>query len=380
MTRRERLLNTLQGKPVDRPPVSFYELDWFVNKYKDGDRFNIFNDPSWRPLLDMTRDRVDRINLVDLETYVVNRAQGDDHTQVIMTEEGDERRWETTIKIGNRTLQSRSVQYKDTFTVWTTEHLLKSSEDLEAYITLPVQKHSNEMDSEAFFAEDRKLGEDGIMLIDTMDPLCAIAPLFSMEDYTITAMTEPELFSAALDWAAVGILERTRTLAKAFPGQLWRIVGPEYASEPYLPPHLFARYVTPYIKEMVDIVHSTGGYVRVHSHGNLKNIMPHIMATGCDGLDPIEPVGQGDVTLKYMRENYGKELVLFGNLEIADIENLPEDKMRDKVLTALDEGTSGSGRGMVLMPSASPYGRKLSPQTLKNYEVILSTLDEWSGQ
>ena len=32
---------------------------------------------------------------------------------------------------------------------------------------------------------------------------------------------------------------------------------------------------------------------------------------------------------------------------------------------------SGSGRGFVLMPSASPYGRELSALTLKNYEMIV---------
>ena len=75
--------------------------------------------------------------------------------------------------------------------------------------------------------------------------------------------------------------------------------------------------------------------------------------------------------MRFVRERYGRDWVLFGNLEISDIENLPVDQFVEKVKQALDEGTSGSGRGLVLMPSACPYGRTLSPLTVKNYETMI---------
>ena len=37
----------------------------------------------------------------------------------------------------------------------------------------------------------------------------------------------------------------------------------------------------------------------------------HIAATGCVGLDPIEPPPQGDVHLAYVREQVGRQMVLF---------------------------------------------------------------------
>jgi uroporphyrinogen-III decarboxylase len=92
---------------------------------------------------------------------------------------------------------------------------------------------------------------------------------------------------------------------------------------------------------------------------------------GADGLDPVEPPPQGDVELKYVRENYGAGMVLFGNLEVSDIENMPTPQFVEKVKRSLDEGTSGNGRGFVLMPSACPYGRVLSPLTMRNYEKII---------
>ena len=68
-------------------------------------------------------------------------------------------------------------------------------------------------------------------------------------------------------------------------------------------------------------------------------------------------------------------MVLFGNLEISDIEILPTDLFSDKVWQAIKEGTSGEGRGFVLMPSACPYGRELSSLAMRNYEKIIEIIE-----
>ena len=61
MTRRERLMATLAGRPVDRPAVCFYELNALDQDPIDKDPYNIYSHPSWKPLLDLTRDKTDRI-------------------------------------------------------------------------------------------------------------------------------------------------------------------------------------------------------------------------------------------------------------------------------------------------------------------------------
>ena len=70
-------------------------------------------------------------------------------------------------------------------------------------------------------------------------------------------------------------------------------------------------------------------------------------------------------------------MALFGNLEASDIENLPTPEFEVKIRRALAEGTAGPGRGFVLMPSACPYGRVLSPLALANYRKMVEVAAGW---
>jgi hypothetical protein len=98
---------------------------------------------------------------------------------------------------------------------------------------------------------------------------------------------------------------------------------------------------------------------------------------GADATDPIEPPPHGDVELKYLREKYGKDLVLFGNIEVSDIESMPEDRFRAIVKQAIADGTSGEGRGFVLMPTAAPYGRTISDLTFRNYQILVEEIENF---
>lgn len=382
MTRRERLMATLQGKPVDRPAVSLYELGGFRIDPIDPDPYNVYNSPDWRPLLELTENHTDLIRMMSSVRACSQDPKGasaasrwGEFFHETTKDDGHVRVTRTVVNAGGRTMIQATAREWNLNTVWTTEHLLKSVEDVEAYLTIPDEVFAETINVAPLEVEDAALGDRGIVMVDTEDPLCAAACLFSMEDYTTLAFTEPDLFRRLLDKMARRILPRTEEVSRRFPGHLWRIYGPEYASEPYLPPDLFKEYVVRYVEPMARAIQRHGGKVRIHSHGRLRNILPLIAEMGVDALDPIEPPPQGDVELREVRAQYGKQWVLFGNLEIADIETLPTPQFVEKVKRALEEGTAGEGRGFVLMPSASPYGRDISSLCLKNYESIIKLVE-----
>ena len=375
LSRRDRLMATLRGEAVDRPAVSFYELNGLDENPANDNPFNIFSHSTWQPLIDLTREKTDRIVMRGVPFI---NAPADPMAEISKTETEirDGNRYTTfTIDTRFHKFSSRTMQEPDVNTVWTLEHLLKDEDDLKAYLNLPMPQFGGIPNIETVLSTEEKLGDTGIVMIDTPDPLCIAASMFEMGEYTVLAMTEPELFRKLLDRFAAILYPRIEAVAKALPGRLWRVFGPEYASPPYLPPRLFHEYVVGYDKPIVESIQKYGGYARLHSHGKLHDILDHIAATGASGLDPIEPPPQGDVTLKYVKERVGEQMVLFGNLEISDIENLPTDQFAEKVKTSISEGTSGKGRGFILMPSACPYGRILSPLTMRNYEKMIEIIE-----
>ena len=366
---------TLAGRPVDRPPVCFYELNGLDERLEDADSFNIYNHPSWAPLIELTRARTDRIVM----RSVAFRGASDplDELTQIETWFANGSRYERlSLQWGRRTLTSTTRRDPEVNTIWQIEHLLKDVDDLQTYLELPQSEGPGEPDCAGVLETEQRLGDSGIVMIDTPDPLCLAAGLFDMASYTVVAATEQRLFHRLLDRFAETLQARIDAIAQVLPGRLWRIYGPEYASPPYLRPHLFRAYVVGYDAPLVKAIQRTGGFARIHSHGRLRLILDDIASTACDGLDPIEPPPQGDVTLAEVRERYGQQMVLFGNLEASDIEGLDAAAFESKVHTAVDEGCRGTGRGFVLMPSSIPYGRVLSERALKNFEIMVQTVEQ----
>lgn len=380
MNRRERLMATLRGEPVDRPAVCFYEINGYDQRPADPDPFNIYSHPSWKPLLDLTWERSDIIPRRKMTFRNTPPSPLKELTSVEKwIDEKGSRFTRVSIRAEKRVLTELTRRDPDVDTVWTLEHMLKDMDDFQAWLDLPAEEFGGEPDTESFLTAEREIGDRGIVMIDRSDAIRYVAAMFDMATFTVLALTEEELMHRALEKMQALTLRQAEAISAALPGRLWRIVGPEYASPPYLPPRLFEDYVTRYDTPLVDAIQRNGGFARIHSHGKLRDIMDHIAATGCSGLDPIEPPDQGDVSLAYVREKYGSQLVLFGNIEATDLENLPAAEFRVKVETALREGTAGEGRGFVLMPSACPYGRVLSQRTIENYRIMVDMTEQLAG-
>jgi uroporphyrinogen-III decarboxylase len=379
VTRRERLMATLRGEPVDRPPVNFYEIGGWTPDPDDPDPFNVFQGPGWRELLQFAEAETDLIRMITPERTPAPDNPRDAFCEVRTTLEAGSRYTRETWRVGGRVLTSLTRRDRDVATTWTLEPLLKDAEDVRAYLELPDAVFSYEISVANLKAAEAALGDAGIVMVDTHDPLCAAAGLFSMEGYTVLALTEPALFHRLLQKLARPLYASVQYVAPAFPGHLWRVVGSEYASEPFLPPSLYEAYEVRYTRPIIDTIQRHGGYARLHSHGRLAHILPSIAGMGVDGLDPIEPPPQGDVELREVRRQYGGQMVLFGNIEASEIETLPPDLFERRVREALRQGTMGSGRGFVLMPSACPYGREINARVMANYRAMVRLAKAYGG-
>jgi len=371
VTRRERLSATFAGRPVDRVPVSYYEL-WGVNyDTEDPDRFNTYNSPSWHELKAMIEEHCD---LMVWRYPSVTPAVPELHAEIISAhawEEGDSRFTTSTMTVGGRALTTRWRRDKDVATTWTLQHPLKDTDDIEAYLSLPDEFFDVNIDTSPLVGEDERIGDRGLVMFPLLDVLCATCNLFSMEDYGVVAFTEPELFHRLMERHSHALYKQVEQVCMDFPGHVWWIAGSEYASEPYLPPSLFSEFAIRYLKPIVDTIHKYDGYARVHCHGRVRTILPKLIEIGVDAIDPMEPPHLGDITLEEARRLYGKDIVLIGDLEIRDIEMMEPGEFEKVVEKSLVMGTSGSGRGFILMPGSGPYGRNLSDRCLMNSETFM---------
>ena len=194
MTRRERLMATLRGEPVDRPAVSFYEIGGWKPDPDDPDPFNIYNSPDWWPLLRLAEEETDLIRMLGPEhTPTADNCRDEFFSTETYMENGS-RMTRQTLTVAGRTMTALSRRDPDVSTTWAIEYLLKDIDDVKAYLQLPDQVFSCEYGVEAMQAEDEELDDAGIVMVDMADPICCVAPLFSMADYTVFALTEPKLY------------------------------------------------------------------------------------------------------------------------------------------------------------------------------------------
>lgn len=387
MTPRERLLTAISVQQPDRVPISCYELVGydFETWYNRSD--------SYKPLMDLIRQETDCLYMAPLPAAVFGNAadavrtidsqssRANEHITTNKWRQGKSLFIETIYNTPRGELRSLHRVDDDIHTVWTLEHLLKTIDDVDKYLSFDWEQ-ADELDLNKFAKTQNQLGDNGIMLPTVSDPICEAAELFEMGQFLVFAITQTDKIRYLMDNIHERQIAHLNSVLQAgvsagvkWSECLFRICGPEYATPPYLSPEYFATLVMPYVKRMSDILHQYGAKVRVHCHGKIASVIDQIMQMQPDALDPIEPPPDGDITLGDVKKRIGDRVCLFGNIELKLLEHGKPDQVRDFVIDAL--GQAKAGGGFVCMPTAAPINEPLSPKTEQNYRVFIETALEY---
>lgn len=366
MTSRERLLALLQRKPLDRVPINTYELSDF------GFMNWTLEEASYRKLMKEITERTDTLALWGGSMPASPQEIPPDVEQ---WQEGEFSVTRVTIHTPKGELSYVTKSTPTVKTTWTVEHLLKNEDDIAKYLSMPF--YPMPINTSKFAALDAEIGDSGLVLCDTGDAIGWVAGMFEMGEFTIFAMTQPELIRALCEKKHEEVMHYLRGMLEAGCGPIYRIWGPEYCTPPYLPPSAFREFVLPYLHDMVDLIHKYGCYARVHSHGKIAQVLDMIVESGADATDPVEPPPDGDISLSEIKERYGDKLILFGNMELKYLEQETPAEIRQRVREIMEEGKPGGG--MVLMPTAAPINVPLSPRTEENYLAFIEAGHEFGG-
>ena len=85
-----------------------------------------------------------------------------------------------------------------------------------------------------------------------------------------------------------------------------------YKGTPFFSNTIYRELLQPFHKKAVDWAHSKGIYARLHSCGDIMPLIPDILDTGIDALNPIEIKAGMDPL--FLKKQYGDRLVLNGGI------------------------------------------------------------------
>lgn len=156
--------------------------------------------------------------------------------------------------------------------------------------------------------------------------------MFGTEDFLVAMLEEPEMCRDIFDTYlthCMNLFDRIWDAGYRFDEISW----PDdmgYKGTPFFSNETYRSLLQPYQKKAVDWAHAKGVYAHLHSCGNIMRLLPDIMETGIDALNPLEvKAGMDSLAIK---RDYGDRLVLHGGINavlwdnkdaiIAEIERL----------------------------------------------------------
>lgn len=138
------------------------------------------------------------------------------------------------------------------------------------------------------------------------------------------------------------------------------------ASGLLISPELFRRFFLPWYEELARVVHAQGGYLHMHSHGNIAAILPDLAAAGVDIMNPFD--WAENPTLPDLVKEFGDRIVFCGG-SVADLASC--DLAEVTRITRRACGLAKiARRGYMFM--ANPGMEALSPETWQAWRGIFA--------
>jgi len=111
-----------------------------------------------------------------------------------------------------------------------------------------------------------------------------------------------------------------------------------YNSGPFISPSHFREFITPYMTEIVSVIHDLKTPVILHSDGDLRLLLEQLYSTGIDGYQSVDP--QAHMDIKMVRGQFPKWL-LMGNVACNLLQDTNEEEIRGAVRYCMKHGGVG---------------------------------------
>ena len=198
-----------------------------------------------------------------------------------------------------------------------------------------------------------------------------------MMAFLIKTAAAPDAVAAELEGLSGGV---TAAMAQGAAAGAHGIILADdiaYQQSTYVSPAFVERHLLPVWRRQAAFAHGLGVPVLFHSDGNLRAVLPHIVAAGFDGLQCMEPAAGMD--LADIRRTWGGKLCLMGSIDPAllseprdpDDEGDPGGRLRRAVEGVMAEAPGGG----LIFGTCSGLHEGMSPGRVAEMYRLASELD-----
>ncbi len=183
------------------------------------------------------------------------------------------------------------------------------------------------------------------------EPFLTYKELRGMKQAFLDLYLHPDIVHYCLDQLFDFAYENTKRIYEQIPKQVMlSYVAEDFGGQTGLlfKPELISEYFVPRMKRMINLAHSHGAYAFHHSDGSVRKIVPAMIETGIDVLNPIQWRCK-DMDRETLKREFGSRLVFHGAMD--NQFTLPFGKEADVRQEVRDNiRILGKGGGYVLAP------------------------------
>jgi uroporphyrinogen decarboxylase len=228
----------------------------------------------------------------------------------------------------------------DTKTVWWINGTVVSEEDLETYVP-PDPSASGRFELVEKVANLAKKYDMAVLGSIHSGFTFAFEVRGGIDKLIIDMYRRPHFYNKLRDVIDEVCLEYEKILLDAGIDVLF--MPDDYAEShgPFMSLEFFRKFEVPRMKRFITLAKNRGIPVLKHTDGNAYLILDDMIEAGIDGLHPIEP---GVMDLAYVKEKYGDQICLMGNVDCRHV--LPfgsEIDVRNDVRRCIDAAAEGGG-------------------------------------
>jgi uroporphyrinogen decarboxylase len=129
---------------------------------------------------------------------------------------------------------------------------------------------------------------------------------------------------------------------------------------------MFKNFILPRLKKLFEVFTEGGLPVMLHSCGHIKQYIPDLIDIGLKILEPCQPC----MDLKFLKKEYGKDLIFYGGINTQTLPYISEKETRDMVKDAI--WTLGKGGGLIIAPAQEI----MNDVPIENIKALVETIRE----